>query len=60
MVWKIGVPSVLGGWGAYALMIYTNVEDYIALPEDIAWIKHIITLLPVIGGHHILAWRIHG
>ena len=60
MVWTIGVPSAVGGWITYGIMIYTNVEDYIPLSDDLLWVKHVITLIPLIAGHHVLAWRIHG
>ncbi len=55
---KIGIPSVGGGWALFLYIVFNN--DAIKLPEEIEWAKQIIPIIPLIAGHHVLAWRIHG
>lgn len=53
---RIGIPSVSGGWIFFIYLLDTD----IILPEEIEWAKQIIPIIPLIVGHHVLAWRIHG
>ncbi len=59
MVMKVGIPSVVGGWIIYGVILLNSFQNQIPIPDEYAWIKQVIALIPVIAGHHVLAWRIY-
>jgi len=56
---KYGYISVIVGWGIYLVVIFNSFQNLLPIPEQYDWARQIAALIPVIAGHHVLAWRFH-
>jgi len=56
---KKGILGALAGWVTYGFILINSYQNQIPIPVEYDWAKQIIALIPIILGHHYLAYRIH-
>jgi len=56
---KYGIAAFIGGWVSYGVIVLNSLQNLVSVPEEYDWVKQVVAFIPVIIGHHALAWRYH-
>lgn len=56
---KVGIGGAVVSWIIYGVILFNSYQNQIPIPPEYDWAKQIIAFIPVILGHHFLAYRYH-